>query len=126
MKSLWLLASIALVTTLGCNQQDRPTTIEPERRTEAPPAATSSRVPESETTASELPKMSEADRALAQQVEQALREDKVLASAAQNILIHCNNGQVTLRGSVNSQKEKKELEDKAQQVTGVTKVHNQL
>jgi osmotically-inducible protein OsmY len=70
--------------------------------------------------------MSDSDQDLAQRVEQTLREDATLAEAAQNIQVHASNGQVTLMGSVNSQQEKNNLESKAQQVTGVTQVHNQL
>jgi osmotically-inducible protein OsmY len=70
--------------------------------------------------------MSDTDRALAQRVEQMLREDTTLATAAQNIQVHASNGQVTLMGSVGSQQEKTNLESKAQQVAGVTQVNNQL
>jgi osmotically-inducible protein OsmY len=70
--------------------------------------------------------MSDTDRALAQRVEQMLREDTTLATAAENIQVHASNGQVTLMGSVSSQQEKTDLESKAQQVAGVTQVNNQL
>jgi osmotically-inducible protein OsmY len=127
MKKILMLASIALVAALGCNQSDRTATNEPTRRTEAPPATPTPGASESKTTTSGHPTtMSDADRALAQRVEQTLREDTELASAAQNVQVHSNNGQVTLMGSVNSQQEKTALGNKAQQVTGVTKVDNQL
>jgi len=70
--------------------------------------------------------MTDADRALAQRVEETLRQDTGIASAAQNIQVHANNGQVTLKGSVGSQQEKMDLASKAQQVTGVAQVDNQL
>jgi osmotically-inducible protein OsmY len=70
--------------------------------------------------------MNENDRALAQRIEQMLREDTTLATAAQNIQVHVSNGRVTLMGSVSSQQEKTDLESKAQQVAGVTQVNNQL
>jgi hypothetical protein len=128
MKRMLMLASFALVAALGCDQYDRPTVVTPDRTTNAPPAMTSPAPPRSETatTPSGLPTMSDTDRALAQRVEQMLREDTTLATAAQNIQVHASNGQVTLMGSVSSQQEKTDLESKAQQVAGVTQVNNQL
>lgn len=118
MKRLLLLASFAFAT-LGCDQYDRTTTVNPDRSTASPPEATTPASPRNEA-------MSENDRALAQRVEQTLREDTTLATAARNVHVHASGGQVTLTGSVSSQKEKADLESKAQQVTGVTQVNNQL
>jgi hypothetical protein len=124
MKTPFILASLALVAAVGCNRSDRTATT-PNRTTTPPPAA-SSGTTDNRTATSGLPTMNEADRTLAQRVEQTLREDTATASAAQNIQVHANNGQVTLAGSVSSQEEKAALESKAQKVTGVTKVDNQL
>jgi len=128
MKRMLMLTSFALAAALGCDQYDRPTAVNPNRTTDAPPAMTSPATPGSETATapSGLPTMSDTDRALAQRVEQMLREDTTLATAAQNIQVHASNGQVTLMGSVGSQQEKTDLESKAQQVAGVTQVNNQL
>ena len=126
MKRMLLLVSFVLVATLGCDQHDRTTTVNPDRSVAPPPPATSPTAPEGETPTSELPTMSDSDHALAQRVEQALREDTTLATAAHHIQVHVSEGQVTLRGSVSSQQEKRDLESKAQQVTGVTQVNNQL
>jgi osmotically-inducible protein OsmY len=70
--------------------------------------------------------MSEADRTLAQRVEDALRKNTTLASAAQNVQVYANNGEITLRGSVSSEQEKTNMVSAAQQVAGVTRVNNQL
>lgn len=128
MKNILVLASFALVTTLGCDQYNRPTTVNPDRTSNAPPAVTSPGpgAPENRTAAPGLPAMSDTDRALAQRVEQLLREDTTLATAAQHVQVHASNGQVTLMGSVTSQQEKTEVESKAQKVAGVTQVNNQL
>lgn len=128
MKNILTLASLALVATLGCDQYNRPTTVNPDRTTNVPPAVTAPGpgAPENRAAAPGLPTMSDTDRALAQRVEQMLQEDTTLATAAQNIHIHASNGQVTLIGSVSSQQEKADLESKAQQVAGVTQVNNQL
>jgi hyperosmotically inducible periplasmic protein len=128
MKRTLILTAFALAAALGCDQNNRPADVRPDRRSEMPPAATSPAPPGRETASnpSALPAMNESDRALAQRVEQILKEDAALAPAAQKIRVHASNGQVTLTGSVSSQEEKKELENKAQQVAGVTQVNNQL
>lgn len=127
MKSMLILASLALAAALGCDQPDR-TATSPDRTTDVPPAATAPAAPGSETATSPsgLPAMSESDRALAQRVEQTLRDDAALATAAQKVRVHVSNGQVTLTGSVSSQQEKTDLGNKAQQAAGVTQVNNEL
>lgn len=106
-----LLAGIALIGTLGCDSGQRTSTISPTTS----PSATSA-----------LPAMTEADRVLARKVQDTLRQDTAVASAARNVEIHAVNGEITLQGSVNTQQEKAALESKAQQVTGVGRVNNQL
>lgn len=128
MKRMMILTSFALATALGCDQYDRPAAVNPNRTTDAPPAVTSPASPGNETASapSDLPAMSDADMALAQRVKQTLQEDATLATAAEKVRIHVSNGQVTLTGSVSSQQAKSDLENKAQQVAGVTQVNNQL
>jgi osmotically-inducible protein OsmY len=70
--------------------------------------------------------MTEADRMLAQSVQDTLRQDAAVAAAAQNVQIHAKNGEITLHGSVGTQQEKVALESKAQHVAGVSRVNNQL
>ena len=69
---------------------------------------------------------SEADRTLTQKVRQAVMADESLSTTAHNIKIISVNGIVTLRGPVNSAQEKANIEAKAQQIAGATKVDNQL
>lgn len=113
MKTFAVLTSIAFLCVLGCNRDNR----RADERTAVPPSVG---VPGG------VPVMSEADRTLAQRVEAALRQDTTLASAARNIQVSATSGEVTLRGSVSNQQEKTDLGSKAQQVTGVTRVNNQL
>jgi osmotically-inducible protein OsmY len=75
---------------------------------------------------SELSGVTEADRALAEKVQTALRQDPTMASAAQYVQVQAKNGEITLQGSVNTQQEKAALESKVQQVVGVSRVNNQL
>jgi hyperosmotically inducible periplasmic protein len=69
---------------------------------------------------------SEADRTLTQRVRQAVVADASLSTNAHNIKIITLNGVVTLRGPVNSTEEKTNIDAKAQQIAGATKVNNQL
>ena len=69
---------------------------------------------------------SEADRTLTQKVRQAVMADESLSTTAHNVKIITSNGVVTLRGPVNSTKEKANIDAKAQQIAGATKVDSQL
>lgn len=68
----------------------------------------------------------EADRTITQNIRRAVTADDSLSSNAKNVKIITNNGTVTLRGPVKSEKEKAEIEAKAKQVAGVKGVDNQL
>ncbi len=69
----------------------------------------------------------DADRNLEQRIRQALSGDASLAAAVQKLHIEtAANGEVTLRGSVKTDKEKADIAAKVQQVAGVKKVNNQL
>ena len=68
----------------------------------------------------------EADRTITQNIRQALTGDDSLSTNAKNVKIITNDGTVTLRGPVKSEKEKTEIEAKAKQVAGVKRVDNQL
>jgi len=70
--------------------------------------------------------MNETDRALAQRVEDALRQNSSLAPAAQNVQVQAKNGEVILKGSVNNEQEKANITSTAQKVAGVSKVNNQI
>ena len=68
----------------------------------------------------------EADRTITQNIRQALTADDSLSTNAKNIKIITNDGTVTLRGPVKSEKEKTDIETKAKQVAGVKRVDNQI
>jgi hyperosmotically inducible periplasmic protein len=68
----------------------------------------------------------EADRTITQNIRQAVTADDSLSTNAKNVKIITNDGTVTLRGPVKSEKEKAEIEAKAKQVAGVKRVDNQL
>jgi hyperosmotically inducible periplasmic protein len=68
----------------------------------------------------------EADRTITQNIRQAITADDSFSTNAKNVKIITNDGTVTLRGPVKSEKEKAEIEAKAKQVVGVKRVDNQL
>ena len=68
----------------------------------------------------------EADRTITQNIRKAITEDDSLSTNAKNVKIITNDGTVTLRGPVKSEKEKADIEAKAKQVAGVKSVDNQL
>jgi osmotically-inducible protein OsmY len=69
---------------------------------------------------------SEADRTISQNIRDAITSDDSLSTNGKNVKIITNDGTVTLRGPVKSDKEKTDIEAKAKQVAGVKKVDNQL
>jgi hyperosmotically inducible periplasmic protein len=72
------------------------------------------------------PNENEADRTITQKIRQALMEDNSISINGKNVKIITMNGIVTLRGIVNSEREKSEIGRKARTVSGVRNVDNQL
>jgi osmotically-inducible protein OsmY len=68
----------------------------------------------------------DADRTITQKIRQAITADDSLSTNAKNVKIITNDGTVTLRGPVKSEKEKSDIEAKAKQVAGVKRVDNQI
>jgi hyperosmotically inducible protein len=69
---------------------------------------------------------SESDREMTRQIRRAINSNDQLSTTAKNIKIITVNGQVTLRGPVNSEQEQKTIATIAQGITGVTSLNNQL
>ena len=66
------------------------------------------------------------DRDITHQIRQSIMRDKSLSTYAHNVKIITQNGQVTLKGPVRSEDEKKTIETKATEVAGENKVTSQL
>ena len=66
------------------------------------------------------------DRELTQKIRRALMQDKTLSSYAHNVKIIARGGQVTLKGPVRTEEEKKTVETKAAEVAGAGHVTNQM
>ena len=71
-------------------------------------------------------KMNLSDRAITQKIRKAIHRDRSLSSYGRNIKIFIQDGKVTLRGPVQSEEEKGNLEAKAASVAGQENVTNQL
>lgn len=66
------------------------------------------------------------DRELARQIRKALTDDKSLSTYAQNVKVIVQSGQVTLKGPVRTDEEKRNIESIASSIAGTGKVVNEL
>ena len=66
------------------------------------------------------------DRDITQHIRQSIMKDKSLSTYAHNVKIVTQGGQVTLKGPVRSEDEKKAIEAKAAEVAGDGKVTSEL
>jgi len=71
-------------------------------------------------------KMNPSDRALTQKIRKAIHRDKGLSTYGRNIKILTQDGKVILRGPVQSEEEKNNLQAKAVAAGGKENVINQL
>ncbi|HET9407556.1 MAG TPA: BON domain-containing protein [Candidatus Sulfotelmatobacter sp.] len=71
-------------------------------------------------------KENRSDRDITQQIRQSIMKDKSLSTYAHNVKVVTQDGQVTLKGPVRSEDEKKAIETKAAEVAGNGKVTSEL
>lgn len=71
-------------------------------------------------------KENRSDRDITQQIRQSIVKDESLSTYAHNVKIVTQNGQVTLKGPVRSEDEKRAIEAKATEVAGENKVTSEL
>lgn len=71
-------------------------------------------------------KMNPADRSITQKIRKAIHEDANLSTYAHNVKVITRDGKVTLRGPVQSEDEKSNIEAKAVAVAGEGNVTNQI
>jgi hyperosmotically inducible protein len=97
---------------------------------QAAPAVDNTKINERDRSANEptadQQKDNRSDRDITQQIRQSIMKDKSLSTYAHNVKIIARNGQVTLKGPVRSEEEKKAIEAKATQVAGENKVTSEL
>jgi hyperosmotically inducible periplasmic protein len=66
------------------------------------------------------------DRDIARKIRRALMQDKALSTYAHNVKVIAQGGQVTLKGPVRSDDEKRSVEAKATEVAGAGHVTNEM
>jgi hyperosmotically inducible periplasmic protein len=97
---------------------------------QAPPAADNTKTNERDRSANEptadQQKENRSDRDITQQIRQSIMKDKSLSTDGHNVKIVTQDGQVTLKGPVRSQDEKKAIEAKAAEVAGVDRITSEL
>jgi hyperosmotically inducible periplasmic protein len=114
--TLLVLGSLLGVGSLSAQQSTAPadnTTVNQRDRNPNEPTA-------------DLQKNNPSDRDITQQIRRAIMKDKSLSSYAHNVKIITQNGQVTLKGPVRSDEEKRAIEAKATEIVGENKVTSEL
>lgn len=66
------------------------------------------------------------DRTLVERIRKEINTDRTLPSVARNLQITAANGIVTIRGSVSSDKEREAIALRISNISGVTKIDNQI
>jgi osmotically-inducible protein OsmY len=66
------------------------------------------------------------DREITQKIRRSLMDDKTLSTYAHNVKVIAQHGQVTLKGPVRTEDEKRTVEAKATEVAGAGRVTNQI
>lgn len=105
-KQLLALSTLSLAF-FGCNMEHREVTLAPDQGA----------VEQGET---------EPDRNVTQEIRQKLMADGSLSMQAKNVVITTRDGIVTLKGTVNTEAEKRSIEEKAKTASGARSVNNQL
>jgi hyperosmotically inducible periplasmic protein len=114
--TLLLLSSLLSVGSLSAQQSPAPadnTTVNQRDRNSNEPTA-------------DQQKNNLSDRDITQQIRRAIIKDKSLSTYAHNVKVITQNGQVTLKGPVRSDEEKRAIEAKATEIAGENKVTSEL
>jgi len=121
-KALAALVALGAFSTISVNLQAQTKS--------SPPPADNTKVNQRDrsTTAptADQGKNSLSDRDLMQKIRRSLMDDKSLSTSAHNVKIISQNGQVTLKGPVTSEEEKRAVEEKATSVAGSGNVTNDM
>jgi len=71
-------------------------------------------------------KNNKSDRETAKEIRKSIQSDKSLSTYAHNVKVIAQHGNVTLKGPVRSEEEKKTIQEKAAAVAGESNVVNEL
>jgi osmotically-inducible protein OsmY len=87
-------------------------------------------IPQDVSQTTEVPKgdvwQTESDRTMTVKIRRSLEEDVSLADQVHNVRIIAINGEVTLRGQVNTADERQRVEQKAREPIGIARIINQI
>jgi hyperosmotically inducible periplasmic protein len=101
-----------------------------EPNNQAPPASDNTKTNQRDRSANEptadQQRDTRSDRDITQQIRRSIMNDKSLSTYAHNVKVITQQGQVTLKGPVQSEDEKKSIEAKAAEVVGGNKVSSEL
>ena len=101
-----------------------------EPNNQAPPASDNTKTNQRDRSANEptadQQRDNRSDRDITQQIRRSIVNDKSLSTYAHNVKVITQQGQVTLKGPVQSEDEKKSIEAKAAEVVGENKVSSEL
>jgi len=92
----------------------------------AQPAADNTKVNKTDQLSADKQKNGKHDLAITRDIRRALVADKTLSTYAHNVKVITANGEVTLKGPVRSEDERKAVEAKAIEVAGQGRVANEL
>ena len=99
----------------------------PKAQTQAPDnTKVNQRDRNTETPTADQQKGNRSDAEITRQIRRSITEDKGLSSYARNVKVITKGGNVTLRGPVRSEEEKKSIGSKADDVAGAGHVKNEL
>ena len=109
------LASISVIPVLRAGAQ-----------TPADNTKVNTRDRQAEATTADQQKENANDRTITQKIRRSLMNDKALSTYAHNVKIVSQGGQVTLKGPVRTEDEKRTVEAKATEVAGAGRVTNEI
>ena len=116
-KPRWLATAIAVgVIAIGSSSNLKA----------APQAPDNTKANEANRTTADQAKNNVSDRDLMQRIRKAVMDEKSLSTYAHNVKIISQHGQVTLKGPVRSDEEKRIVEEKATEVAGSGNVNSQI
>jgi osmotically-inducible protein OsmY len=100
--------------------------VAPSAAQQTPPDNTKANKTASAKPTADQQKSAQADMTITRDIRRAIVNDKNLSSYAHNVKVITQHGQVTLKGPVRSEDEKKMVEAKATEVAGAGHVKNQI
>lgn len=126
-----LIFLLAIIAAVGCDRSEPERSESPSTEPSAAkvPADNTGRNERDQSAAAVTPtdqKENEADLTITQQIRQGVIAADAISASAKNVKIVTVDGVVTLRGPVESQREKSEIATLAKRVDGVKQVDNQL